>query len=127
MSEFRHFGNGTSDHKKQKKRRLLVDLNTPKNVGKLTSETTFGHAKVFFRPVLRIKYVFSQNPLTIFPLLGGESISPPPPPPSQYQPQNREEELRILVVGSENGLIGQGYAELLKLTVSMKLISQESL
>ena len=35
----------------------------PQNVGKLTSETTFGHSKVVFRPLLRTKRAFSQNPL----------------------------------------------------------------
>ena len=35
---------------------------TPQNLGKLTSETTFGHSKVVFRPLLRTKRTFSQNP-----------------------------------------------------------------
>ena len=35
---------------------------TPQNQGKITSETTFGHSKVVFRPLLRIKRAFSQNP-----------------------------------------------------------------
>ena len=35
---------------------------TPQNLGKITSETTVGHSKVVFRPLLRIKRAFSQNP-----------------------------------------------------------------
>ena len=35
---------------------------TPQNLGKITSETTFGHSKVVFQPLLRIKRAFSQNP-----------------------------------------------------------------
>ena len=35
---------------------------TPQNLRKLTSETTFGHSKVVFRPLLRTKCTFSQNP-----------------------------------------------------------------
>ena len=35
---------------------------TPQNLGKITSETTFSHSKVVFRPLLRIKLAFSQNP-----------------------------------------------------------------
>ena len=34
----------------------------PKTWEKLTSETTFGHSKVVFRPLLRTKRTFSQNP-----------------------------------------------------------------
>ena len=36
----------------------------PKNLGKITSETTFDHSKVLFWPLLRTKRAFSQNPLT---------------------------------------------------------------
>ena len=36
---------------------------TPQNLGKLNSETTFGHSKVVFRPLLRTKRAFSQNPV----------------------------------------------------------------
>ena len=35
---------------------------TPQKLGKITSETTFGHSKVVSRPLLRIKRAFSQNP-----------------------------------------------------------------
>ena len=51
------------------------------------SETTFGHSKVGFRPLLRTKCVFSQNPLTSrfvhylgvnsFITSGPKALSPP--------------------------------------------------
>ena len=44
-------------------RKHFLTQTTPQNLGKITSETTFGHSKVVFRPLLRIKRVFSQNPL----------------------------------------------------------------
>ena len=37
---------------------------TPQNVGKLTSETAFGHWKMVYRPWLRTIRAFSQSPLT---------------------------------------------------------------
>ena len=40
----------------------FINLITPQNMGKLTSETIFGHLKVFFWPLLRTKRSFSQNP-----------------------------------------------------------------
>ena len=46
-----------------KKRKHFAIESTPQNLEKLTSETTFGHSKVVFRPVLRTKRTFSQNPL----------------------------------------------------------------
>ena len=45
-----------------KKRKHFAIQSTPQNLGKLTSETTFGHSKVVFRPLLRTKRTFSQNP-----------------------------------------------------------------
>ena len=45
-----------------KKRKHFAIESTPQNLGKLTSETTFGHSKVVFRPLLRTKRTFSQNP-----------------------------------------------------------------
>ena len=59
ISRKRHFRSP-----KRKTETTFIDLNTPQNVGKLTSETTFGHSKVVFRPLLRTKRVFSQKPLT---------------------------------------------------------------
>ena len=51
--KLRYPGNGTSNH-----RNTLIDLITSQNVGKLTSETTFGYSKV-------VCYVQnSENPLT---------------------------------------------------------------
>ena len=46
-----------------KKRKHFAIESTPQNLGKLTSETTFGHWKVVFQPLLRTKRAFSQNPL----------------------------------------------------------------
>ena len=45
-----------------KKRKHFAIQSTPQNLGKLTSETTFGHSKVVFWPLLRTKRTFSQNP-----------------------------------------------------------------
>ena len=43
---------------------------TPQNLGKLTSETHFGHSKMVFRPLLRTKIFFSHSdPNEIFKLL----------------------------------------------------------
>ena len=39
---------------------------TPQNPGELTSETTFGHSKVVFQPLLRTKRAFSQKMLARF-------------------------------------------------------------
>ena len=45
-----------------KKRKHFAIESTPQNLGKLTSETTFGHSKVVFRPLLRTKTrVFSKT------------------------------------------------------------------
>ena len=38
-----------------KKRKHFAIESTPQNLGKLTSETTFAHSKVLFRPLLRMK------------------------------------------------------------------------
>ena len=38
-----------------KKRKHFAIESTPQNLGKLTSETTFGHSKVVFQPLLRTK------------------------------------------------------------------------
>ena len=40
---------------KRKTETTIIYLNTPQNEGKLTSETTFGHFKVVFRPLIRTK------------------------------------------------------------------------
>ena len=45
-----------------KTRKRLTIQGTPQNLGKLTSETIFGHSKVVFWPLLRTKRTFSQNP-----------------------------------------------------------------
>ena len=46
-----------------KKRKHFAIQSTPQNLGKLTSETTFGHSKVVFRPLLRTKRTFSRKAL----------------------------------------------------------------
>ena len=61
LRESRYLGNGTFDHRNEKTYKHLQS--TPQNLRKLTSETTFGHSKVVFRPLLRTKRAFSQNPL----------------------------------------------------------------
>ena len=43
------------------KRKHFEIQSTPQNLGKLTSETTFGHSKVDFRPLLHTKRTFPQN------------------------------------------------------------------
>ena len=43
-----YLGNGTSDHRIEKFQKTDPPQNTPQNLGKLTSETTFGHLKVVF-------------------------------------------------------------------------------
>ena len=53
--------NGTSDQNFKIPKTLQYKL-PPQNLGKITSETTFSHSKVVFRPLLRIKRAFSQNP-----------------------------------------------------------------
>ena len=57
---FATFSYGSSQNKKRRPLLYFIDPITPKNVGKLTSETTFGHSTVFFRPSLRTK---RANPL----------------------------------------------------------------
>ena len=44
-----------------KKRKHFAIKSTPQNLGKLTSETIFGHSKVVFRPLLRTKLAFSRK------------------------------------------------------------------
>ena len=58
----RYLGNGTSDHRIEKFRKTDPPKVPPQNLGKLTSETTFGHSEVVFQPLLRTKRAFSQNP-----------------------------------------------------------------
>ena len=81
----------------------------PPKWGKTNLRNHFWPRESVFSAIATYKIRIFSKPshFSIFPLLGGESISPPPPPPSQYQPQNREEELRILVVGSENELLAR--------------------
>ena len=55
--ELRYLGNSTSDHRNEKRKHSAIQ-STPQNLGKLTSETTFGHSKVVFQPLLRTKRAF---------------------------------------------------------------------
>ena len=61
ISRKRHFRSP-----KRKTETTSIDLNTPQNVGKLTSETTFGHSKVVFRPMLRTKHAKLGNKRFVF-------------------------------------------------------------
>ena len=47
LRESQHLGNSTSDHRNENPKTLSTQT-TPQNQGKITSETTFGHPKVFF-------------------------------------------------------------------------------
>ena len=57
ISQKRHFRSP-----KRKTETTFIDLITPQNAGEFASETTFGHSKVFFWPLLRTQTRFSQIP-----------------------------------------------------------------
>ena len=70
----RHLKNGTSDHNFKILREKNSIQTTPQKLGKITLETTFGHSKMVFQPLIRINAHFLKIPqCPDFENLGGLS------------------------------------------------------